>query len=341
MTTFNVAVVGAGSFAREHIAALNLDPRVNITHVFGRELHRAQELASFTPHALATTDERLVLDCAEVHAVDIVTATPDHAQWVVGAAAAGKHIHVEKPVCRNLAELDLIEGAITRSGMTCMVGQTVRFQPAVAHLHQQLRSGHIGEPKLVHLTWYTPHVWPLGWRSWQLDPALSGGHPVHNGVHAFDAVLHFLGGRAEQVFCRALPTWAAEMPTPDSFQVTMRLDGGRLAVIELCYALRPPAEPFRRILIAGTAGTLVHDTSAEREVFTNAAAEGPPSIANALQRQLHHWIDTLEGAAPLITMAQVRNALVAALAAQRSLETRDAVDTSTIEAAGAGWSHGD
>ncbi|MGH2311153.1 Gfo/Idh/MocA family protein, partial [Enterococcus faecalis] len=85
------------------------------------------------------------------------------------AGRAGKHVHVEKPVALSLADFDAMVAA-TRS-TSLMVGQTVRFQPAVATLARSLHAGEVGRPRLVHVSWYTGYVWPGGWRGWQLDPA--------------------------------------------------------------------------------------------------------------------------------------------------------------------------
>ncbi|MEB0014965.1 Gfo/Idh/MocA family oxidoreductase, partial [Glaciimonas sp. Cout2] len=82
----------------------------------------------------------------------------------------------------------------------------------IAELQQQVASGDIGDPKLLHVTWYTGHVWPNGWRGWQLDTALSGGHPVHNGTHSIDLAVWLMNSRPVEVFARQFATFAANMP---------------------------------------------------------------------------------------------------------------------------------
>ena len=206
--TLGVAVIGTGRFAREHLVALAGIPDVQVTHVVGHDLDRARELAALVPGALATSDAEAAVRDTAVDAVDVCTWTPGHAPWTIAAGRAGKHVHVEKPAALSIADLDAMIAATEGHGTSLMVGQTVRFQPAIADLQRRLARGDIGDPRLLHVSWYTGHVWPEGWRGWQYDAALSGGHPVHNGTHSVDLAVWLMGSRPVEVFTRGLRTWA-------------------------------------------------------------------------------------------------------------------------------------
>lgn len=320
--TFTVAVFGTGAFAREHLMALRRIPGVRVSHVAGSDLDRAQDLASLVPGAIATTDLTSAVTHPDVDGVDICNATPDHAPWTIAAGLAGKHVHVDKPATLTVASFDEMVAATEGRGTTLMVGQTVRFQPAIVELQRQAATGAVGDPRLLHITWYTGHVWPGGWRGWQQDITKSGGHPVHNGTHALDLAVWLMGSEPVEVFGRDFPTFAAEMPMPDSFHLLVRFASGALATIELCYALTQPGRFLRRVLLSGTRGTLLHDTDAEPGLASPRHAAPPTSLDGALVRQLHHWVDAAQGREPLIvTTAQARSALAAAIGAQESLCT--------------------
>jgi predicted dehydrogenase len=170
------------------------------------------------------------------------------------------------------------------------------------------------------------HAWPEGWRSWQLDPARSGGHPVHNGVHALDLAVWLLGGRPVRVFARGFRTFAPAMGTPDSFHMTVRFDNGAMALLEIAYALRARGDYLRRILAVGEAGSLQHTTEGDPNLYSDAGRAGPQATEDALYYQLTHWLATLTGQEePIVTLPQVRGALAAALGAQESLETGAAI----------------
>lgn len=329
MTPAEVTVVGTGAFAVEHLRVLQQIPRLRVRWVAGSDLARAEEVARLVG-ARATTDVHAAVTDPAVQAVDVVNATPGHAPWTIVAGHAGKHVHVDKPAALSLAQLDAMVAA-TR-GTSLMVGQTVRFQPAVAQLAQAAHTGRVGTPRLLHITWYTGHAWPGGWRSWQLDPALSGGHPVHNGTHILDAATWLLGSAPAEVFARGVRTFSPDMESPDSFQVQLRTADGSLATLELCYALRQRGDMLRRVVLVGTEGTLRHSTAEEPGLSSDAARPAPLSLEGALEHQLDHWADVVTGGMlPLVRPEQVRAALAGALAAQRSLVTGRRVHVAEIE----------
>lgn len=327
--TVRVAVIGSGTIAKDHVVALREVPGVEVAYVYGSGLGRAQTLAALAPGAIATTDLERVLDDDSVVAVDIVNATPDHAPFTVRAGRAGKHVHVEKPAALSLADFDAMVDATTSTSL--MVGQTVRFQPAVAEVARSVHAGDIGRPRLAHVSWYTGYVWPAGWRGWQLDRDKSGGHPVHNGSHCLDLAVWLFQRRPVRVFARSFPSYASGMPVHDSFHLTVRFDDDSLALLEISYALRKHADMLRRVVVAGTDGTLAHSTEDDPGLTSDGARPAPSSVEGAMSAQLSHWVEVVTGRAePIVGAAEVRAALAAGLAAQQSLDTGRAVE---IEAA--------
>lgn len=322
-----VAVLGSGNIARDHLAALRQIPGVQVAYVYGSNLQRAADLAALVPGAVPTTDLDRVLADPAVRGVDIVNATPDHARFAVAAGNAGKHVHVEKPAALNLADFDAMTAAVEGRGLSLMVGQTVRFQPSVARLAAAVQAGEIGAARLAHVSWYTGYVWPGGWRGWQLDAGKSGGHPVHNGSHCIDLAVWLLQKTPVRVFARSFPSYAAGMPVHDSFHLTLKFDDGSLALLEISYSLRRHADVLRRVVLAGTQGTLAHDSQDDPGLTSDGARPGPSSVEGAMLAQLTHWTELMNGAAaPVVRTIEVRTALATALAAQQSLDTGRAVD---------------
>lgn len=327
-----VAVVGTGAIAREHVRSLAGTAGFHVVAVAGADVARAQAVAALAPGAVGSGDIAAVIADPAVAAVDVCGHTAAHARWTIAAGAAGKHVMVEKPVALSLGELDQMIAATRSSSL--LAGQTVRFQPAVAELKAQLAAGVIGRPRLIHIQWYVGHVWPNGWRAWQLDPQISGGHPVHNGTHAFDLLAWLTGRRGVRVFTRSFPGAAAQMPVPDSFQVTIRMDDGTLALLELSYALRRPADVLRRVIVVGGTGTLTHSTEDDFGLSSDMARAVPASVDGAFGRQTAHWLDVVRGRTqPTTTATEMRTALALGLAAQRSLACRDvvALDPTSVE----------
>lgn len=321
-----IAILGAGAIARDHAEALARIPGVQISQVFSRDPERARLLAGFIGGATWTTDPEVIFNSAEIEAVDICDATERHAPLTIGAARHGKPILVEKPAALTLADFDAMAGAARENKVSLMVGQTSRFHPVHLEMKEAIAAGAIGRLRLLHISWYAGYLWPNGWRSWQLDPARSGGHPIHNGVHPLDLATWLTGQRPVRVFARGMRTWAPDMPTPDSFNITVRFEDGSLALLEFYYALPERGDYLRRILAVGEKGSLQHNTEKEAGLHSEAAHPPSPAVQDAMYHQLSHWVATLRGQeGPIVKLEEVRAALAAGIAAQQSLQTGRAV----------------
>jgi predicted dehydrogenase len=325
-----IAVLGTGNIARAHVGALAGIPGVRVHSVVGSDPARAASVAALAPGAAASTSIDNILRDPEIDAVDICGATTDHARFTVAAGEAGKHVLVEKPVALTLADFERMVAATEGAGRKLMVGQTVRFQPSMVTLQGAIANGEIGRPRLLHVTWCGGYVWPGGWRSWQLDRSRSGGHAIHNGPHLLDLAVWLTGRTPVRVFARGFASWAAEMPVPDSIHLTVRFDDDSLGIFELSYALRRPGDVLRRIVVAGETGTLMQDTDREPGLVSDARLAGPSSTDGAMHAQLSHWVDTLRGADQIVRTDEVRSALTAAIAAQRSLDERRPIDLAEV-----------
>jgi predicted dehydrogenase len=131
-------------------------------------LHYLRELADrFEIAALCDVSEELVRACAEDYGVphifarwqDLLTAPLDavliltsgsHAPIAIAAAAAGKHMLVEKPMCFSVAEGRAMIEAARSAGVTLMVGYNKRYDPAYRHLSEEVRS--LADLRLLQVT---------------------------------------------------------------------------------------------------------------------------------------------------------------------------------------------
>lgn len=328
--TIAIAIIGAGAIAHEHVAAYARIPGVRVVQVIDRHADRARRLAAQAGEARWSTDGEAPW-AADIDAVDICTPSDAHAALAIAAAAHGKAIHVEKPAALSLADFDAMVTATEQAGVSMMIGQTARFQPINTEIAHAVAAGTIGRLRVLHVTWYAGHVWLDGWRAWQLDPTRSGGHPVHNGIHALDLAVWLSDRSPVRVFARGYRTFAPAMGIPDSFHITVRFDDGSLALLEIAYSLKARGDSFRRILAVGETGSLSHSTDDDPRLVSDGVHLPADAIEGAMERQLRHWVATLRGEAePIVRHREVRDALAAALGAQRSLETGAAVQLSAV-----------
>jgi predicted dehydrogenase len=74
----------------------------------------------------------------DIQAVILSTPHKFHAAQIVAAAAAGKHVFCEKPLCTNAREMEAVAEAITAAGVQLGIGHERRFEPGVIDLRARL-----------------------------------------------------------------------------------------------------------------------------------------------------------------------------------------------------------
>ncbi len=123
-----VAVIGAGSFGKNHVRVVGENPRAELKFVVDANLGRAQEHA-VARGATATSDFREVI--GKVDAAIIAVPTVAHAEVACALLAAGIDVLIEKPIASTLDEADRIIEIAERNGRIVQVGHLERFNPAI------------------------------------------------------------------------------------------------------------------------------------------------------------------------------------------------------------------
>ena len=129
----------------------------------------------------------------DVETVDICVPTFLHEKYAVAALKAGKHVHLEKPIARNLTEAKNIVETAKKSGRKFSVGMCIRFWPEYRHAWELYKSGKIG--KLVSATFkrVSPNIAGNAWEDWFMKSELSGGSLLDLHLHDIDEVINFFG----------------------------------------------------------------------------------------------------------------------------------------------------
>jgi predicted dehydrogenase len=127
--TLRVAVIGVGHLGKHHARILSSLPGVELVAVVDTNRERAAEIA-------AANRTWAKFDCHEllgrVDAVTIAVPTELHCEVALPFLEAGVPVLVEKPIARSLSEADEMIEAAADAGVILAVGQTERFNPALA-----------------------------------------------------------------------------------------------------------------------------------------------------------------------------------------------------------------
>lgn len=227
--------IGAGGVAqRKMLPAVAQRPEVQLAAVMVRDLARARALAAiFGADAAYDSVDALLAD-ESVEAVYIATPPHVHAEQVVAAARAGKHILVEKPLALHEADGEAMLAAAAAAGVTLAVCFPMRHGNALRGLKAWLDEGVLGE--LTYLRAQLVKWYPLEPGAWRADPARSGGGVVVDlGSHLLDAAV-WLGGPLAAVSAQ-LATRAWPVGVEDTATLALRFASGALGTCELSFAV--------------------------------------------------------------------------------------------------------
>lgn len=193
--TIRVAILGCGKIARLHaLGYQSAGPMAKVVACCDEYDQGLAEQMAAPFHADVLTHWEEVVARTDIDALSICLPPYQHAAIAKAAAAAGKHILVEKPMGMNLAESRAMVDAAEAAGVILMVGQNQRFQPEHVKIKELLDRSAIG--KIVALRFdcnqFVKHMYPPD--SWIFDRTLSGGGMVaQTAVHKIDLMRHFFG----------------------------------------------------------------------------------------------------------------------------------------------------
>ncbi|TMJ01398.1 MAG: Gfo/Idh/MocA family oxidoreductase [Alphaproteobacteria bacterium] len=217
-----LAIVGCGLIGGKRAAAATGH---EIVVVCDRDAVRAGQLAQKTG-ARAVADWREAV-AADVDAVIVATTHDQLAAIALGAVEAGRHVLVEKPAGRTLAEVRRIAAAAEKHKRIVKAGFNHRFHPAFVKAREIADSGVLGPLMFVRARY--GHGGRLGYeKEWRAQPAISGGGElIDQGSHLIDLSRWFLGDLT--VDYAAVPTLFWKMDADDNCFMALRSGAGQMA----------------------------------------------------------------------------------------------------------------
>jgi UDP-N-acetylglucosamine 3-dehydrogenase len=323
MRKIGYGVIGLGFFGEKHAEVAAVLPNVELRAVCTRRDSRRRQIKRRLAVPRDYHDYHDLLADPTVEAVSVVTHVDDHAEPAIAALQAGKHVLLEKPMARTVAECDRIMSAAEKANRILMVGHICRFNPRYAAVREQARSGNLG--RIVSM--YARRNIPAA-RSQSVLANI--GPLLGDGIHDTDLMLWMSGDRIQSVYAQTLS--ARGLKHPDIGWAMYRFKSGAIGVIENVWFL-PPGTPFRiheQLEIIGTDGAAyVHGGDLNVSIQTPDGIDYPDTIywpqmhgepVGALYRELAHFVDCIVRGTPstVVTPAEARDAVEALAAAERS-----------------------
>jgi 1,5-anhydro-D-fructose reductase (1,5-anhydro-D-mannitol-forming) len=187
-STLGWGVIGLGNIVYTTMApAMVAEPECDLVAGVSRDQGRAEKFAAKFGARYAYSDYAEMLANPEVEAVFIATPNAFHADEVVAAAEAGKHVMCDKPLATTVEDAHRAYDACRAAGVKLGINFHNRHMPWVRDVRDLIQKGALGDVQTIHVEASAGLRQHEGWRN---DPKLAGVGAVYNiGVHVFD----FLG----------------------------------------------------------------------------------------------------------------------------------------------------
>ena len=149
MSTVKIGLIGTGFVSDLHAAAALMVPEVEVIAVASPTPGKARHFAAERKIPNAFEDYRELLKLKDINLVTLALPNHLHAEACLAAAASGKHILCEKPLCRTLEEADQMIDACKKAGVLLMYAEELCFAPKYVRAKKLVEEGALGRVYLV------------------------------------------------------------------------------------------------------------------------------------------------------------------------------------------------
>jgi predicted dehydrogenase len=226
--TLNAALVGMGWWGRT--LARTLADSALLRPVLAVDPQAAGQAAARELGLPVIPDFKAALDRSDIDAVILCSPHMHHAAQIREAAARGKHVFCEKPLCTTAGEVVGAVNAVKAAGVVLGVGHERRFEPAVKDLRRRIAAGEFGTPLLLEANFSQDKFLSLPRDNWRFSPTDTPVGPLAGtGIHLIDLAVAVFG--APRQLWAQLSTRGSDFANGDTLGITMQFDSGATALL--------------------------------------------------------------------------------------------------------------
>jgi predicted dehydrogenase/threonine dehydrogenase-like Zn-dependent dehydrogenase len=306
----SIVIVGAGNFVSSTILPALKKTIANIQYIVSAGGLNASILAKKHNISNASTSFDDVLRDDSINLCIISTRHNLHAAQTVSALRHGKNVFVEKPLCLNVDELEMIIKEQKKSQKMVVVGFNRRFSPLAQKARNLIGDGLIN----INATMNAGHIPP---ESWVHDQIVGGGRIVGEACHYIDLCSYFTNSMVSAVCMNSLGSSMNEMT--DNATILLKYENGSQATINY-FANGSRSYAKERVELFSQGRTVIienwrklHTYGIKEKGFSGKQQKGHNEQFQLLVERIKN------SGAPLIQFSSIINTTRASFAALQSL----------------------
>ncbi len=227
-----IGLIGAGRIGKLHGELLTYHvPGAEIRAVADIHIDQAEQWAEKLniSKSKLTTDHTTILTDSEIEAVLICSSTDTHSQFIIEAAAAGKHIFCEKPIDFDVDRIKAALNAVKEAGVKLQIGFNRRFDHNFRKVREAVEDGKIGDVHMVKITSRDPAPPPIEYVK------VSGGIFLDMSIHDFDMARYLSASEVEEVYAQGavlIDPVIGDVGDIDTAVITLKFKNNAMGVID-------------------------------------------------------------------------------------------------------------
>ena len=335
MTTLNLALVGLGRIGRKHAQTLVFrTPGCVVSRVCALTTDEQAFARDTLGISAIDADYAQTLADPAVDAVFLTTPTACHAEQIIAALEAGKHVFCEKPIALNVADCLRVE-AVARQhpSLIVCIGFVRRWDPSYTDAKRMIDAGEIGVPFMIRSQTADKDEWA----EFQIAGVpQSGGIFLDMAIHDVDLV-HWLSGAAVQEVYALGGAYAhagfAEVKDADNVSALCRLSNGAMANLSVSRTAIAGHDTYTEI--HGTRGviTIGQNPSNNRLILKDQHGVRNTCVQDFFERfhdafalEAQEFVQCcLNGAPPRVSLEEARKATEVGVALGEAFRRREPV----------------
>lgn len=310
-----LGIIGAGNYTKAMILPHLTKLKAKIKYIASANGLSGTMAAKKNNISITTTNYKDILKDKEIDAVLITTRHNLHAEQVIEALKADKHVFVEKPLALNYEELDKIDEIYKKSNKTLTVGFNRRLSPFAQDAKKQLGDN----PGTINVI-ATMNAGFIPQEMWVQDMEIGGGRIIGEACHLIDLITFFTGSLVESVVMNSIGTNPKE--NTDNVSILLKYKNGSQGVINY-FSNGSKAYSKERVEVYSQNRTMVIDNFRKSKYY-GFNSKGLKSSQDKGQRLLFKlFVEGIKDQGnPIIPYQEIMNTSKASVAAIESLKSK-------------------